>query len=119
MADRTRLDAGEGYGLSPCALACATLFVSLLSLAAAMSAQAAEPAVVIPAPTLDPAPPAGSSLQTILVAGGCFWGQQAVFEHVKGVTQALSGDAGGQKATAHSETVGTGTAGDAEIGGRC
>ena len=59
-----------------------------------MPAQAAEPAVVIPAPALDPAPPSGSGLQTILLAGGCFWGLQAVYEHVKGVTQPLAGSAG-------------------------
>jgi peptide-methionine (S)-S-oxide reductase len=113
MADRTWPGAGEGRGLSPRALACVTLFVLLLGLAATMPAQA-EPAVVIPAPALNPAPPAGSGLQTIVLAGGCFWGPQAVYEHVKGVTQALSGYAGGQKATAHPETVGTGTSGDAE-----
>ena len=109
MADWTWPGAGEGRGLSPRALACATLFVSLLGLAATMPAQAAEPAVVIPAPALDSAPPAGSVSQTIVLAGGCFWGPQLVYEHVKGVTQALSG-----KATAHSEMVGTGTTGDAE-----
>ena len=114
MADRTWPGAGEGRGLSPRALACATLFVSLLGLAATMPAQAAEPAVVIPAPALDPAPPAGSGLHTIVLAGGCFWGPQAVYEHAKGVTQALSGYAGGLKATAHSEIVGTGTTGNAE-----
>ena len=90
------------------------VFVSLLGLAATMPAQAAEPepAVVIPAPALDPAPPAGSGLQTIVLAGGCFWGPQVVYEHVKGVTQALSGYAGGRKA--HSETAGAGATGDAE-----
>jgi peptide-methionine (S)-S-oxide reductase len=114
MADSTWPGAGDSRRLSPRPLACATLFVSLLGLAATMPAQAAEPAVVIPAPALDPAPPAGSGLQTIVLAGGCFWGPQVVYEHVKGVTQALSGYAGGQKATAHAETVGTGTTGDAE-----
>src|SRR5271156_5950116 len=114
MADRTWPGAGEGRGLAPRALTCATLFVSLLGLAATMPAQAAEPAVVIPVPALDPAPLAGSGLQTIVLAGGCFWGPQAVYEHVKGVTQALSGHVGGQNATAHSEMAGTGTTGDAE-----
>ncbi len=114
MADGTWPGASEGRGLSPRALVCATLFVSLLGLAATMPAQPAEPAVIIPAPALDPAPPAGSGLQTIVLAAGCFWGSQAVYEHVKGVTRALSGYAGGQKATAHSEMVGTGTTGDAE-----
>jgi peptide-methionine (S)-S-oxide reductase len=99
MAVRTWPDAGDGRGLSPCALVGATLLVSLLGLAATISAPAAEPAVIIPAPALDPAP-AGSSLQTIVLAGGCFWGPQAVYEHVKGVTQTLSGYVGGQKAAA-------------------
>ncbi len=114
MADRTWPDAGEGRGRSPRALACATLFVSLLGLGGATLARAAEPAVVIPAPTLDPAPPAANALQRIVLAGGCFWGPQLVYEHVNGVTQALSGYAGGQKATAHSEIVGTGTTEDVE-----
>lgn len=114
MADRTWPGAGEGRGLSPRALACATLFVSLLGPAATMPAQAAEPAVVIPAPALNPAPLAGSGSRTIVLAGGCFWGPQAVYEHIKGVTQGLSGYAGGQKAAAQSETAGTATIEDAE-----
>jgi peptide-methionine (S)-S-oxide reductase len=59
--------------------------------------------------------PAGSnSLQTAVLAGGCFWGTQGVFEHVKGVRQVLAGYSGGAKATAHYEMVGTGTTGHAE-----
>ena len=96
MADRTWPGVIEGRGLSPRALVCATLFVSLLGLAATMPARA-EPAVVIPAPAFDPAPPAGTGLQTIVLAGGCFWGPQVVYEHVKGVTRALAGYASGQK----------------------
>ena len=62
---------------------------------------AAETAAVIPAPALD-SPPAGSGTpQTAVLAGGCFWGVQAVFQHTKGVTKALSGYAGGQKDSAH------------------
>jgi len=74
---------------------------------------AAEPAVSLPPPTLD-APPSGSGLQTAVLAGGCFWGVQAVYQHTKGVTQAVSGYAGGQKDTAHYEMVGTGRTGHAE-----
>jgi peptide-methionine (S)-S-oxide reductase len=114
MADGSWPGAGEGRSPSPHALVCATLLVSLLGLGAMMPAQAAEPAVVIPAPAFDPAPSAGSGLQTIVLAGGCFWGPQAVYEHVKGVTRALSGYAGGQKATAQSEMAGAGATGDAE-----
>ena len=58
----------------------------------------AEQAVVIPAPAVDAAAPAGAGLQTIVVAGGCFWGVQAVFQHTKGVTAAVSGYAGGEQA---------------------
>jgi peptide-methionine (S)-S-oxide reductase len=78
--------------------------------------RAAEPATIIPAPAID-APkdtsmPAGP--QTIVLAGGCFWGVQAVFQHVKGVTQAVSGYAGGTKETATYEVVSSGRTGHAE-----
>ena len=49
-----------------------------------------------------------------MLAGGCFWGVQGVFQHVDGVTNAVSGYAGGDKDTAHYETVGTGVTGHAE-----
>jgi peptide-methionine (S)-S-oxide reductase len=68
--------------------------------------------IYIPAPAADM--PADGKSQTIVRAGGCFWGIQAVFQHVKGVTEALSGYAGGEAATAHYEDVGTGTTGHAE-----
>jgi len=74
----------------------------------------AEQAVVIPAPAVDAAAPAGAGPQTIVVAGGCFWGVQAVFQHTKGVTGAVSGYAGGDKQTAHYEMVGSGRTGHAE-----
>ncbi len=56
----------------------------------------------------------GASLDTAVFAGGCFWGVEAVFEHVKGVLDATSGYAGGEKATADYETVSTGDTGHAE-----
>ena len=52
--------------------------------------------------------------ETVVLAGGCFWGVQAVFDAVKGVTSATSGYAGGSKANAHYEIVSTGTTGHAE-----
>jgi peptide-methionine (S)-S-oxide reductase len=73
---------------------------------------AAEQAVVVPAPAVDET--ARSGLQTVVLAGGCFWGVQGVYQHTKGVTQAVSGYAGGQKDTAHYEMVGTGRTGHAE-----
>jgi peptide-methionine (S)-S-oxide reductase len=76
--------------------------------------QAAEPATVIPAPTVDVPAPSGDSVQTVVLAGGCFWGVQGVFQHTKGVTQALSGYSGGSKDAAEYETVSTGRTGHAE-----
>jgi len=81
---------------------------------AVSAVRAAEPAVAIPAPALDATAPAGGDPQTIVLAGGCFWGMQAVFQHTKGVTSAVSGYAGGDKQTAHYEMVGTGRTGHAE-----
>lgn len=75
---------------------------------------AAETAVIIPPPATDASPAAAGALQTAVLAGGCFWGVQAVFQHTKGVSKALSGYAGGQKDTAHYEMVGTGRTGHAE-----
>jgi peptide-methionine (S)-S-oxide reductase len=72
-----------------------------------------ERARVIPAPSADEAPTQVKS-ETAILAGGCFWGVQAVFQHVKGVSRAVSGYAGGQKSTANYETVGRGTSGHAE-----
>src|SRR5690606_11238367 len=67
---------------------------------------AREGAVEIPPPAADP--PEQGDEGSALFAGGCFWGVQGVFQHVKGVTRALSGYAGGAAATAHYELVGTG-----------
>jgi peptide-methionine (S)-S-oxide reductase len=89
------------------------LFVPLFAFTTAL-VQAAEPAVVIPPPALDAAASTGGGLQTAVLAGGCFWGVQAVYQHTTGVTQAVSGYAGGQKDTAHYEMVGTGRTGHAE-----
>jgi peptide-methionine (S)-S-oxide reductase len=75
-------------------------------------ARAEEPAVVIPAPALDQT--AATGPQTVVLAGGCFWGVQAVFQHTKGVTSAVSGYAGGDKQTARYEMVGRGHTGHAE-----
>jgi len=80
---------------------------------AQVSACAGEAAVVIPPPAID-SPKAAGSMQTAVLAGGCFWGVQGVFQHLRGVRQALSGYAGGEKATAEYETVSSGTTGHAE-----
>ena len=73
---------------------------------------AAEDAVIIPAPATDAQ--AASGIQTAVVAGGCFWGVQGVFQHTAGVVNAVSGYAGGNKSTADYSMVSTGTTGHAE-----
>ena len=70
-------------------------------------------AIVIPPPALDD-PKGPSALQTAVVAGGCFWGVQGVYQHVRGVHKAVSGYSGGTKATADYETVSRGDTGHAE-----
>ncbi len=78
-----------------------------------LPAAAAEEPHAIPAPALDEKAGQASS-ETAILAGGCFWGVQGVFQHVKGVSNAVSGYAGGEAATAEYHTVGTGTTGHAE-----
>jgi peptide-methionine (S)-S-oxide reductase len=94
------------------------LSLSALAGALAISAlavsplRAAEDAVVIPAPAQDVA--ASDGLQTVVLAGGCFWGVQGVFQHTSGVANAVSGYAGGARNTADYTMVSTGTTGHAE-----
>ena len=71
------------------------------------------PAVRAPEPAFNPPAPAGK-LRTAVLAGGCFWGLQGVYEHVRGVTQVVAGYSGGVAASAHYEIVGTETTGHAE-----
>jgi peptide-methionine (S)-S-oxide reductase len=74
---------------------------------------AAEGARALPPPAVD-APPGPATSAVVVLAGGCFWGVQGVFQHVKGVTSAVSGYAGGDKRAANYEIVSSGTTGHAE-----
>jgi peptide-methionine (S)-S-oxide reductase len=74
----------------------------------------AEAATVLPGPAVDQPAAEASGLQTTVLAGGCFWGVQAVFQHTKGVTKAISGYAGGTKESANYEAVSSGRTGHAE-----
>ena len=76
------------------------------------AAKADEAPRVLPAPAVDDR--SNAAPETAVLAGGCFWGMQGVFEHVKGVTKVLSGYAGGQKNTAEYERVSGGNTGHAE-----
>jgi peptide-methionine (S)-S-oxide reductase len=73
----------------------------------------AEVNVAIPVPQVDN-PKAAGPMQTAVIAGGCFWGIQGVFEHMRGVKEVLSGYSGGEKSTAQYEVVSSGRTGHAE-----
>src|SRR6267154_795696 len=75
------------------------------------SAQEGRP---IPAPALDAQAGEGAATEVAIVAGGCFWGVQGVFQHVEGVSNAVSGYAGGDEKTATYKAVTTGRTGHAE-----
>ena len=92
------------------------LTMSLIVMLGAATAGIAggEKAKALPNPAVDELLAAGKTTQEVVVAGGCFWGIQAVFQHVKGVIRATSGYSGGAAATAHYELVGTGQTGHAE-----
>src|ERR1700716_3552923 len=95
--------------LSLCAAAIGALAVAAFGCA---PSHAAEDAVIIPAPAGDVQ--ASDGIQTAVIAGGCFWGVQGVFQHTAGVVNAVSGYAGGSKATADYQRVSTGATGHAE-----
>jgi peptide-methionine (S)-S-oxide reductase len=91
-----------------------TKILSSLAFIAWLTGAAESGAASLPAPAGDAAAAASSGTETVVLAGGCFWGVQAVFEHVKGVTRVTAGYAGGASSTAHYETVSAGTTGHAE-----
>ena len=86
----------------------------LPALLAAVTVAGAQTTQNFPDATVDTPVSAMHGKQTAVVAGGCFWGVEAVFEHLKGVKDVVSGFAGGEKSTAHYETVSTGRTGHAE-----
>ena len=88
--------------------------VAALAVALFGNCARAERAVVLPAAAVDVPLAAKPGKQTVVFAGGCFWGVQAVFQHVKGVTEATSGYAGGSADTAKYDLVSGGDTGHAE-----
>ena len=86
----------------------------VVTLAACNLAGAADATFNVPAAAVDVPLAKAKASQTLVVAGGCFWGVDAVFKHVKGVTAVTSGYSGGEKSTADYETVSTGRTGHAE-----
>lgn len=96
--------------LKPAALAASLC----LALACAAPAFAAEAAVAVPAPSGKAVLNSTASSATVVLAGGCFWGVQGVFQHTQGVLQAVSGYAGGKPDTASYPMVSSGSTGHAE-----
>jgi peptide-methionine (S)-S-oxide reductase len=90
----------------------AALALAACGLACQVGADAIDKA--IPAPALDTPAAEATGLQTAVLAGGCFWGLQGMFEHVPGVTKVVAGYSGGTRETAHYEIVGTERTGHAE-----
>ena len=90
----------------------AAILFSVIAIAACSSATAS--ATTIPDPALDAPLASGKGEQTAVLAGGCFWGVEAVFEHVKGVSDVRSGYSGGSANKAQYEEVSTGGTGHAE-----
>jgi peptide-methionine (S)-S-oxide reductase len=86
----------------------------VLPLISALACNGASAAVAIPNPTVDEPMAKTKSQATMVLGGGCFWGMQVVFEHVKGVDSVTAGYAGGDANTAQYGKVGTGTTGHAE-----
>src|SRR5262245_58063471 len=100
MLGKTRL-----RHLVPITIAVAT--IAIMAWQPWATTAAADEAVVIPAPAADVQP--GPRISEVAVlAGGCFWGVQGVFQHVEGVTRAVSGYAGGEPGTASYQMVGRG-----------
>src|SRR6266446_899544 len=90
------------------------LLLFLLVVAGTVAFGAGNASGVVPPPAVDATKATSSGQQTAVVAGGCFWGIQAVFQHVKGVVSATSGYSGGEAKTAQYEMVSTGETGHAE-----
>jgi peptide-methionine (S)-S-oxide reductase len=93
-----------------------TLFITtaILILASSCGLRAETINRQIPAPAVDTPASEAKRSEVAVLAGGCFWGMQGMFEHVKGVTKVVAGYSGGEASTAHYEMVGTETTGHAE-----
>ena len=86
----------------------------MLAITACQPVSAADDVTLLPAPRVDAPKTATPADQVAVFAGGCFWGIEAVFRHIKGVTQATAGYSGGSADTAHYNAVSGGDTGHAE-----
>ena len=99
---------------TPCGLISRALVLLVLATFNGVPGRAGETSTIVPAPVFDASEASNDGLSTAVLAGGCFWGVQAVFQHVKGVESAVSGYAGGDMASAHYHDVSSGRTGHAE-----
>ncbi|HJZ67919.1 MAG TPA: peptide-methionine (S)-S-oxide reductase MsrA [Blastocatellia bacterium] len=88
--------------------------LAIVSIATVLACNVASATVALPDPLVDESLAPAKGTRTAVLAGGCFWGIQAVFNHVKGVTDVKAGYAGGSADTAHYEIVSSGRTGHAE-----
>ena len=91
-----------------------SLMLVALTVTAVPACLASSSSSAIPSPAVDNSIAAPTGQETAVLAGGCFWGVQAVFQHLKGVISATSGYSGGSANTAQYELVSTGETGHAE-----
>src|SRR5687768_3739150 len=111
MRERTMLSKSKLRHVVPITLAAAIIAVAAWQ--PWTTSAVAEEAVVIPAPAID-AQSGPRASEVAVLAGGCFWGVQGVFQHVEGVTRAVSGYAGGNADSANYEATSSGSTGHAE-----
>jgi peptide-methionine (S)-S-oxide reductase len=90
------------------------LFAAVVATAFLLANAALAAGQPLPAPTVDEGTPPAGKMETAVLSGGCFWGVQGVFQHVKGVKQVYSGYSGGPAFAAHYEMVSSGKTGHAE-----
>ncbi|HEU4643594.1 MAG TPA: peptide-methionine (S)-S-oxide reductase MsrA [Gemmatimonadaceae bacterium] len=107
MTRKTISAPARGMAVITAAIAAMLLFLAAVARPSAR-------AIAAPAPSVDLMVRSAATLDTAVLSGGCFWGVQAVFEHVKGVTGVTAGYAGGPASAAYYERVSTGTTGHAE-----
>jgi peptide-methionine (S)-S-oxide reductase len=114
MTQSPRKRASQSSSIGVGSMAALTALAVAVGVALFIPRSSAESGREIPAPVLDNTGSDGATSQVAVLAGGCFWGVQGVYQHVKGVTNAVSGYAGGEAKTAHYEMVGRGMTGHAE-----
>src|SRR4051794_18636017 len=114
MAKAKKRSAGAGALLRGGAAIGVAVLLAMTAAGGIATRSTAEEARAIPLPAVDEPRGQSAAPEIAVVAGGCFWGVQGVFQHVEGVSSAISGYAGGAAGTAHYEMVGTNTTGHAE-----